>query len=1388
MAVTTSFESRSSRSGFLTAFLLGAGLFTTVTCSTPTITTPTRTLDRPSDVALYCVELEVPDCLPKQNPDDDPEAYLAAYCAQSTRDIAVHNQPLVNVLTLDECNEERRSLRDHFYLDKVHRAVQLTGRNPDAPCCPADNPSCGQEPPVCSRRMLAALIANTTRGELAVADTQSQAPGLTTIGRLENLHGGEPGFGFLPTGLLPEHVRSYSPPQSILGPGGRRESPNAWAVTANAGSCDLSMVDLQKIAQLAAQPAKCQKQGEWCPTRDCTADSCPHRVEPWLPGPAGTSRPLRARPAWIEVAPWSKDTRRAVFVAYPTCGMVATIDLNNGQVFEAVGFDPSGTPKVLSASELQNLSCAADCGNDSGAVLMPDPNTLPAGGVPGVAAYPLSLAVEPATERLIIGNSVGEALTIVDFDGSAPDGSHFRGPPRSLRLDFHVLPDRAGGGQRGIGAIRVSPRTATGQFAYVVTRDSTVRVVDLDREVECETNPDARYLQAQAGGSARVLPDELNDSNLRRLGCLPVGTSGLGGTPRAPLSFGPGISLPDGSLPRDNSSRPSGSLPRDIGFVHVDANTCDVTDPNCGYAPGADSTKWTVPHAWLWIGDYAWLLGGAGLLTAVQVADACPAPSYRACFPEAAALRRIAFLNTRSQFQPTSPSTSLQSLYQALMVTPSDRLMNVRRPYSRFEESSTATYGPRTESDVSGVPTFTASVGGTQVSYFATLADPQITNGRPRLMLPAPAPYYYLPVDPVCDVALSAHAFADPSNLVSPDPLLTKEPMRRPVSMMHFVDTNSFNDGLITLDWEGMLPGSDRATGRMLNGNQLIDLNGNFCSNGVETGDKLWLAGCQSDRQCPSGSTCQRESTQGSAPGICLTKEQRMACQNASLQLLAEKSRTSSAWLATWFRRYRIIKAEQQIPTASGDVADRLTVDEIPEPEYELERRACTTLGDTASCAVPIILPGRPIDVSKPPPQLSCRMTGRKAGGTPDLSCVLGCTSNDDCGVGFVCAKSQYEADEERLGGKPLGPRCMRAPLLDPSTLNACFPDLINYEVHGGDAFVVRGNRSKTPSLVQRASDGTCQRPPKGSASYQTSRLLEPRLRLGPSDSLPDDSPLRCAVSANDWISHRIKPSLEAIEQPSCKLVRPPSPSGTPDPNNPPRISVTLPGTDQAVLELVRGEDFPLSRKNDPWLSSEYELFSSLPLDDKYNRNQCILTDNEAEEYPDGQKLRSCYAPNGVSDRICRFPGDHTEFLGVRRIHYESPWGNLVLRVPRVLRDPTKPYSVCTDPTKPCVCADPKASPCTQFTYNDASWAIPPDGYSVSFTVLGALVNYQQFAETAQRDVSSGIRAQGLRSATAAPSGALFIVDEGRTGSLSSLRGQVLRVYGSQVDPFFLLR
>lgn len=1354
-------------------------LLITGSCSTQTFPTPSRNLDRPSDAALVCVEYEIsPEgdktCLPAE-PRLSADDYLSQYCGNTGwRELT----PRVKVLPLSECEDGNiRQRRDSFYAD-LRSAASAVGRDPNQPCCsdPVNNLYCDEQKaaPVCVRRTLMTLIANTVRGELAIGDTTGQVPGLTTVGRLQNLHGGTPGFGFLPVGLQPEHVRAHD--------------SGMWAVTSNAGSCDLSLVAVDKIMPLTTRASICDDAGQSCPTRDCDGASCPQRIEPWLP--TDPTNKLRSRPAWVEIAPWAGTMSQSAIVSYPTCGVVAVVNLVGmageapGKVLEAVAFDqqdPTKPPRVLTPAELQALKCPLDCGGETGA-LAPDPMQLPAGGAMRASAYPISVAVDREGRRLLIGDALGDSITVVDYDPAAMPGSRLRPALRRIALDFEARSEALRGGQRGIDVLRVGPRTAAGLYAYAITRDSTVRIVDLDREVECETNPDPRFVQQQSAGPTgplRLLPDEFNDSNLRRLSCLPVDKQK---TPRNPLQVGPGIAMPNGSTPRD------------IGFVHLDAPACLSSNPDeCPFtAPATAPDYFLRARSSLWIGDFAWILSGGGNVTALQIADACPQPSPRACFADYAAQKRGALLHTRSQEMPSPEQLNLPGLPMAMTVSPLDRLGNVRRLISRFDELTDTVPGPGTQSDSStGLPVFTALVAGTQTSVQSLVPD----SNRRRLSLPAPAPYYYLPVDPICDAALEPQA--DLSRVSASDAGLPKEPRRRPVAMASFVDPASIANEAWTLEWEGVLTGLQRATGRLASDGTLLDLNGLYCARGAEVNDKLWLPGCLSNSDCFQGTTCRRDA-QGTAPGLCLTNDQEQECRKWSSGLISTGAGDtfvpdSSSGAASWLRRYRVVKAEQQIQaTPGGDQLDRLTLDEIPEPEFEIERAACTKPFG-ATCDDPDqYLVAQQRDVQGADARILKSLSCRAVGGTmaqPEKSCIVSCETSKDCGAGFVCARSRYEDLEpakDRAAGYKAG-RCLRAPLIKEGTpwvnpdtrafkkmdaaeasrvIAACFPDQTLYQVRAGDAFLVSGKLTGAPTVLRRNASGQCERPKPGDATYMASRLFQPRLRLGPHVSAPDTDPQRCPKAAAQWIHHRWLPAPEAAQAPSCQSL---FANGIYRPQEVPAESIpkVVRGSDYLPASIAECQRLPMApgcKPADPWLATEYELFGSLQLDAP--SNQCLLTGEADETYPKA-------APD-CSSGFCLFPGDHTEMQGVRRIHFENAYGNLVMRVPRM--SVTLPF---VDPADP----DKKVQ-----QIPTVYWAVPPDGYLLSFTVLGGQRPYVQLAQTSQRDGLTDVLAQGLRSAVTAPSGVVYMVDEGRTGVVSHLRGRIIRMFGSAIDPYFILR
>lgn len=1359
--------------------LLLLGLFAGA-CSQQRVATPSRALDRPSDVALFCVDFDFqidfdgdgaadscPGQLPQRRGGEGDDLYLrrvGAYLdvlCQGIVSVDAAPPPTATVLPQEECDGPHRQRRSETLLAPARAAAQLLGRDPAYPCCQPGDTTCNITPSVCSRRKLEALVTNTGRGEVAVVDTQVQVSGLNTFGQIQNLHTGKPGFGFLPVGRLPQHVRTATPTAQTDG-SGRGVATNAWAATSNTGSCDLSLIELKPVADLIARPA------------DCGVGSCPQRVVPFAAGP---TQPLGARPAWIELAPWAPAERRAV-VAFPGCGLVAEVDMKTGRLIEGVGFDERGAARRLAPGDLASLRCPSECG----AFSAQDTPDMGGGAAPGgrAAGQPTTLAVDADGRRLIIGDSASAALTIVPFDPAAADGARL-GAPRQVPLDYTGLVDSPDSAQRGVDVVRVSPRSAAGVFVYALARDATVRVLDLDQEIECETNPDPRHLQSLvAAGKLTLRPDEQIGDTLRRLACLPVGA-----TPRSPLSNSPGISLPGGALPRD------------VAFVRQDI-ACDPSVQDCPYRPdlAADdaTTGWLPAAPSVWVGDFAWILGSNGSVQAVQIADYCPMPSFRACYPAQGTARRAALLSTRSIGQPSPELVDLPALQQATWVSPLDRMPHGKRPLtSRLTDTDP---GPRVETAKPGDPLYVVRVpGDSAASATGPEPDPNAPPGSTRLVLPAPADYYYLPTDPLCGLVL-----ADPLNQRGAG----GEPTYRPKTIAAFPDPNAVRNEAWTLDWEGVLPGTSRGTGILSPDGGLLDLGGLYCNRGVEPGDKLWLPGCQTNGDC-AGGICVREQSAGSAPGICLpTTADGDVCRRASQGLTADRpvsGTDATVWAATWLRRYRVLRAEQQrsltypliqlacsaqLPCPSGlscnagtcearDTMDRLVLGEIAEPEHLAEQRRCDGLDYGQACgddaAINVQLRGAPrcaatadcpngwlcdtvrkrcdVPLSDQSRLVSrrttCRADADESSVGPDgviskpiKRCVLECEDTLDCGVGFVCAHSSYERFEGPLP-RPKA-RCVRAPLVAEgapisdgagqhpmsraeasAVLRACFSGSASYQVRGGDAFLVRGSQSAAPVLENVGKDGACVRPQPGDPFFQAARLRQPRLRLGPRQGLGAGDPLLCP-SQDQWISHR-QPTparsgscAEAVSRGFVKL-----PSG--------------------VQLNVAAQPDPLRRDSwDPWLQREAELLSSLPLGAPAS---CVLTDAGAE------------APGTTT---C---GDGSRPPCPRRIHFENPFLNLVLRLPRRMTP---------------LVLDGR-------TIAGAEWALPPEGYSVSFNALGG---FRPYAINAT--VPAGQLAQSLRAASLAPDGSVFIVDEGRTGSATGLRGQLMRIFRVDMDQSFLVR
>lgn len=348
------------------------------------------------------------------------------------------------------------------------------------------------------------------------------------------------------------------------------DTAGCHVLTANAGTCDLSVIDIAAI-----------------PERDgAVVDALPVTV------PAG---PLLARPAAMVAADLASPVGVACpatpvgihYLAYPDCHAVAAVDAATGAVVASIRFSDDGTA-VLGGAD---LACPRQCGATR------DPL------IDGARPVTLDLVRDDraGTQTLAIGLANRPAVTVVGLDAG--------GLPATVKtIDLE--------GEVGVTDLAVTRQITMGgttgpndgdagteaQFVYAVATDGTVRVAEvLVDDRECETQGDPRYLTAER--------DET------KLICVEVG--GPSTPPRRAGATGPGIHFASAARPvavtvgRAVGERASGTAPSPFllggHFAYVALSTgftvvINIDDDN--YADTASSqdplsaiVTSAVPHA-----------------------------------------------------------------------------------------------------------------------------------------------------------------------------------------------------------------------------------------------------------------------------------------------------------------------------------------------------------------------------------------------------------------------------------------------------------------------------------------------------------------------------------------------------------------------------------------------------------------------------------------------------------------------------------------------------------------------------------------------------------------------------------------------------------------------
>jgi hypothetical protein len=313
-----------------------------------------------------------------------------------------------------------------------------------------------------------------------------------------------------------------------------------FALTANAGSCDLSTLDINSALKFDGQ-AKVER----------------------LPVTNGAGAPINARPAAMVATPGitaaqalepNIDTDRIgqtcpakpagyVYVAYPSCHVVAAVNAATGKIEKGILFAADGTASIVDGAA---VTCPDECAGEA-TTAGPHPVTLDLMN----DVIRETGDMRATSKRLAIGSRDSNVLTVVDLGAdSLPVAAAPLQVPLTQSIDGKLgvldvaLSPVIGMGNNNNGAL-VGDRSriddAIGnpqfQFVYAVATDGTVRVANVLNAGaavprECETRTDPRTIKID--GSVTMAD----------ISCLPVDA-----TKRRVGAIGPGIPDPLDGVP-----------------------------------------------------------------------------------------------------------------------------------------------------------------------------------------------------------------------------------------------------------------------------------------------------------------------------------------------------------------------------------------------------------------------------------------------------------------------------------------------------------------------------------------------------------------------------------------------------------------------------------------------------------------------------------------------------------------------------------------------------------------------------------------------------------------------------------------------------------------------
>lgn len=938
---------------------------------------PNRVLDRPTDVALICVEVVCEDL------DGD------------------------GIEQDDECETQ---------------ALGLSACERDTGTCTSDNPH------------LVGFVANSERNEIAMFTKCSN--------RLVDMNIEVPGYNFIPAGILPTELDASDDSCKVM--------------SANVGSCDITVLDAVELARIGlGRDPKVEEPSE------LVATLIPQRFDPGEGGGGGQWVPLGARPGEILAVPRTltlapvldpSQTLEGVcdplapasaYVSFPTCNLIAEIDLRNGHVLQSrqfIGDPDDGSVMVIDTGITP--SCPVECPGQF--------EQLAAGEIPPVDEYgpfpqALELSLEPvassedsssgldAADQSIEGQSlfVGGLGSDILFEFPIGDTGEWAPVENQLRLSD----------ASGIKRIRISPAvnapvfgSSFSQFLYVIAGDGSTRVVgraipgEVDEiGIECETQLDPNVVPTGA-----------------ELACIPVLQTPTEGQPAERRGFarGPGI-------------RPGrGEEVTDWMFRKI-------------YSAGEGVGPFAEP------GTVAVGVTSAGTVVYSMI---------------------------------DQERANGQTVIANMGVDPAGTMDMRLFPHSLWPD-----------------PSFVTAMN---------LQLPVVTDEVPQRSVPSPGPTRSLaPSLRRIDSTYAGNErtrqqleLGESKDEADQDRLGDGRIYNEDVARVAVHDFRSWGGNLAgrlwTLEWEGTLPGTASATGRISCANpgwqggtclvsepddaQLLDASATFCDDGVLAGDKLVLVGCREDAECGDGRRCLRESVAGGeSTGICISAqayaeragELRQICANfisdpcgeAHREFTITKAFQDRLWIQSMDLPLTSYLESGAAPCATG--SNNQLVDGVCEclPGFGEEYCPGTDDPDVVDCCVD---PNSDV----PPPAAVIEAEDRFicADEQPDD----GCTSDAEC-TALLGDDHPWLCIEERCR-RPCedASECILRRLPGPT----CFGEFVRYQVALRNQFQVNGPVVPTNLVEVDPNTGECVQTPDAGVS----QLLTSRLPLPASDS-PDD-------------------------------------------------------------------------------------------------------------------------------------------------------------------------------------------------------------------------------------------------------------------------------------------